>query len=119
LLTGRCKKIETTTAKICKEGYHLNLLTGRCNKDKTASVAECAEGYERNPETNRCRKIQTATAQEYPVEPPTEETYASPQIFIAGGAVVVLLLGGAGFAVYQFRKEIKTAILKICRRNAS
>lgn len=119
LLTGRCKKIETTTAKICKEGYHLNLLTGRCNKDKTTTVTECAEGYERNPETNRCRKIQTATAQEYPVEPPTEETYASPQIFIAGGAVVALLLGGAGFAVFQFRKEIKTAILKICRRNAS
>ena len=119
LLTGRCKKIETATVKICKEGYHLNLLTGRCNKDKTTSIAECAEGYERNPETNRCRKIQTATAQEYPVEPTTEETYASPQIFIAGGAMVALLLGGAGFAVYQFRKEIKTAILKICRRNAS
>ena len=117
--TGNCVKVTEIVEKTCKAGYFLNILTGRCNKDKTTTVTECAEGYERNPETNRCRKIQTATAQEYPVEPPTEETYASPQIFIAGGAVVALLLGGAGFAVFQFRKEIKTAILKICRRNAS
>ena len=120
-LTGRCKKIETTTIKICQDGYHLNILTGRCNKDKTTSAStECKEGYERNPDTGRCRKIRTNTAQEYPVTPSSEEeTYDSPQIFVAGGAIIALLLGGIGFALFQFRKEIKTAILKICRRNAS
>lgn len=117
--TGRCKKIETAATKICKDGYHLNLLTGRCNKDKESTTTECKEGYERNPDTGRCRKIRTATAQEYPVTPPTEESYDSPQNFTATGVVVALLLGGAVFALFQFRKEIKTAILKICRRNAS
>ena len=119
-LTGRCKKIEIPTLKICNDGYYLNILTGRCNKVKTATAtAECKEGYERNPDTGRCRKVRTNTAQEYPVTPPSEENYESPQIFIAGGVIVALLIGGIAFAIFQFRKEIKTAILKICRRKGS
>ena len=119
-LTGRCKKIETATAKTCKDGYYLNTETGRCNKIKTATeTAECKEGYERNPDTGRCRKVRTNTAQEYPVTPPSEEQYDSPQIFIAGGVIAALLIGGAAFAIFQFRKEIKTAILKVCRRKGS
>ena len=116
-LTGRCKKIITPTVKICEDGYYLNLLTGRCNKNKT--ITECEDGYERNPDTGRCRKIRTTTAQEYPVTPPDEDSYDNSRIFIASGVVVALLVGGAGFAIFQFRKEIKIAILKICRRKGS
>lgn len=119
-LTGRCKKIEIPTVKICKDGYYLNLFTGRCNKVKIATEAtKCKDGYERNPDTGRCRKVRTNTAQEYPVTPPTEENYESPQIFIAGGVIAALFVGGIAFAIFQFRKEIKTAILKICRRKGS
>lgn len=119
LLTGRCKNIETKKATICKEGYYLNILTGRCKKITTTTATECAEGYERNPETNRCRKIRTNTAMEYPVEPVEENSYNNPKIFIATGVIVALILGGAIYAIYQYRKEIKQVILKICRRNAS
>ncbi len=119
-LTGRCKKIEVATTKICKDGYYLNILTGRCNKIKTTTEASaCKDGYERNPDTGRCRKVRTNTAQEYPVAPSSDEEYDSPQIFTAGIVIAVLIVGGAAFAIFQFRKEIKTAILKICRRKES
>ena len=66
---------------------------------KTATATtECKEGYERNPDTGRCRKVRTNTAQEYPVTPPSEENYESPQIFIAGGVIAALLIGGIAFA---------------------
>lgn len=119
LLTGRCKNIETKKTTVCKEGYYLNILTGRCKKIATTTATECAEGYERNPETNRCRKIRTNTAMEYPVEPIEENSYNNPKIFIATGVIAALILGGAIYAIYQYRKEIKQVILKICRRNAS
>ena len=120
-LTGRCKTIETQKITTCKDGYYLNPLTGRCKKISTSSTTakECAEGYERNPETNRCRKIRTNTAMDYPVEPIEETEYHNPKIFVATGVLVVLVLGGLAYAAYQYRKEIKQSILKICRRKES
>lgn len=119
LLTGRCKSIPVVKTTTCKEGYYLNPLTGRCKKKTTETTpTACKEGYERNPETNRCRKIQTATGKDYPIEI-EEKEYSNPQIFIATGAVVALLLFGVSYACYQYRKEIKKVILRICRRNVS
>lgn len=120
LLTGRCKNITTSTTTACKEGYYRNPETNRCKKIATTStLAECADGYERNPETNRCRKIRTETAQEYPIAEIDENSYTNPKIFVATGVIVLLIAAGAGYAIYQYRKEIKQSILKICRRNAS
>ena len=119
-LTGRCKTIPTVKTTTCKDGYYLNPSTGRCKKYNTSDeVKECQEGYERNPETNRCRKIRTNTAQEYPVAEITTDSYDNPKIFIATGVIVGLAVLGLGYVVYQYRKEIKQFILKICRRNVS
>ena len=119
-LTGRCKNLPVTKTTTCKEGYYLNPETGRCKKNPTAASAkECAEGYELNPDTNRCRKIRENTGTEYPVEEIKEDSYDNPKIFIATGVVVVLILAGIVYVVYQYRKEIKQVILKICRRNVS
>ena len=119
-LTGRCKNIPITKTTTCKEGYYLNPETGRCKKNPAAAtVKECAEGYELNPDTNRCRKIRENTGMEYPVEETEEGSYDNPKIFIATGAVILLVVIGVIYVVYQYRKEIKQFILKICRRNAS
>ena len=119
-LTGRCKNIPATKATTCKEGYYLNPETGRCKKNPAAAtVKECAEGYELNPDTNRCRKIRENTGMEYPVEETEEGSYDNPKIFIATGAVILLVVIGVIYVVYQYRKEIKQVILKICRRNVS
>jgi hypothetical protein len=56
---------------------------------------------------------------EYPIEPVEESEYHNSKIFIATGVIAVLVIAGAGYAVYQYRKEIKQVILKICRRNVS
>ena len=118
-LTGRCKTVPTVKTTTCKDGYYLNPETGRCKKYNNEQSTECQDGYERNPETNRCRKIRTDTAQEYPVTPVESDNYDNPKIFIATGVIIGLALLGLVYAVYQYRKEIKQFILKVCRRNAS
>ena len=118
-LTGRCKTIPIVKTTTCKEGYYLNPSTGRCKKYNNEQSTECQEGYERNPETNRCRKIRTATGQDYPVAEVSTDNYDNPKIFIATGVIAGLAAIGLIYVVYQYRKEIKQFILKVCRRNAS
>jgi len=119
-LTGRCKNIPVIKTTTCKDGYYLNPSTGRCKKYNTEDeVKECQDGYERNPETNRCRKIRTETGQDYPVVETESSDYDNPKIFVATGVIVGLAILGISYAVYQYRKEIKQFILKLCRRNVS
>ncbi len=119
-LTGRCKSIPTVKTTTCKEGYYLNPSTGRCKKYNSGDeVKECQEGYERNPETNRCRKIRADISDAYPVAEVRAAEYENPKIFIATGVIVGLIVIGLVYIVYQYRKEIKQFILKVCRRNAS
>ena len=119
-LTGRCKTIEVAKTTTCKDGYYLNPETGRCKKLSTSTAAkECAEGYERNPETNRCRKIKKNDGADYPVADISEEEYSNPKIFIATGIIILIGVIGTSYAIYQYRKEIKRGILKICHRDVS
>ena len=119
LLTGRCKNIPVEKVTTCKDGYYLNPETGRCNKIKETTVSECPEGYERNPETNRCRKIRQEIDDTYVVADIKPEEYINPKIFIATGVIIGLALLGLVYVIFQYRKEIKQFILKVCRRNAS
>lgn len=118
-LTGRCKNIPVEKVTTCKDGYYLNPETGRCNKIKETTVSECPEGYERNPETNRCRKIRQEIDDTYAVADIKPEEYINPKIFIATGAIIGLAVLGLIYVIFQYRKEIKQFILKVCRRNAS
>lgn len=122
-LTGRCKNIETTSSLTpCKDGYERNPETNRCRKIATTASTElspCKDGYERNPETNRCRKVRENTGDEAAYAPtPTEqgETYYNPKIFIAVTAIVVAVLAGFAYVLYQYRLEIRKAFKAVSSR---
>lgn len=112
--TGNCVNAATlkSALKDCGEGKYRNPETGRCKKiDSDDGPAPCKEGYERNPETNRCRKIKQNSGADYPLVPVTD---------VADGAslVVVIILGalvliGAVYVLFQFRKEIYYFFRKI------
>lgn len=106
--TGNCVKAATVSSALaeCPEGKYRNPATGRCkNISSDSGSTECKEGYERNPETGRCRKIKSNDGAEYPVVPVTGIVEQST--FIALWAIGVVALLGAGYVVFQFRREIK------------
>lgn len=121
LLTGRCKNIVSTAPVACQTGYYRSILTGRCRKNPTTTTAAsaCPDGYERNPDTNRCRKVHAADTTAYPVKPITNSSYQNPKIFIAGAAIIVAIVAGVVYTVYQYRKELKEHIIRLCRRKKS
>jgi hypothetical protein len=110
--TNRCRRITATTVSLtpCGEGQERNPLTNRCRSISSA-IAEllpCDEGYERNPTTNRCRKILGETTGV--TLPKKELTASSPeernsQIF-GWAAISLVVAGGLGYAVYEWRKEL-------------
>ena len=111
--TGNCVKADTVADAngICPAGKYRNPLTGRCKKIETeSSTKECAEGYERNPETKRCRKIKTANSgADYALVP---TTHSDKNIFIAAGVLIVIVMLGVSYIVWQFRREIVRALRK-------
>lgn len=105
--TGNCVKATTVASvKPCPAGKYRNPETGRCKSVSSSSSEKkpCKEGYERNPETGRCRKIKSNDGADYALLPVTGE--ADKTSFIAIWALIGIGALGAGFAVFQFRKEI-------------
>lgn len=114
-ITGNCVKVTTISNALadCPAGKYRNPATGRCKSmagDDDGS-SECKEGYERNPETNRCRKIKNNNGAEFPIVPITGEVEQTT--FIAIWAIVGVVLLGALYVIFQFRKEIKYLLRKI------
>lgn len=102
--TGNCVKAPVAVEpKTCAEGQFLNPLTNRCKKIVETTTTECKEGYERNPLTNRCRLIRANNGADLPPTPPT---YSNRTAFVGLGAVVATVVLCAGYACWQFRKEI-------------
>ena len=111
--TGNCVKVTSVTAKICPEGQYLNLLTGRCRKvSQETAKKECKEGYYLNPETGRCRKITENKGANYELKPEATEGESS---FAVWYAVVMVILIGVGYLIYEFRAELKKLFDKVCR----
>lgn len=105
--TGNCVNASTlsSTLKDCGEGKYRNPETGRCKSYKdTDETTPCKDGYERNPETNRCRKVKENNGADYPVVPITSVEEQST--FIALWALAGVGAIGAGYIIFQFRKEI-------------
>jgi len=111
--TGNCVKVAIVTEKVCPAGQYLNPLTGRCKKIEVEEAKTCKEGYELNPETNRCRKIKENTGAEYSLEP---ENYKEESSFVALYAVFGVVLVGAGYLIFEFRREIREFFGKVFRR---
>lgn len=115
-LTNRCRKISSTsTLTPCLEGYERNPATNRCRSiaGVVAGLMPCDEGYERNPSTNRCRKVVTS---EVPAAPFAVEPYEQPvqawQWWVGG----TIAAGVAGYAIWEWRKEISQFLLKFKRK---
>lgn len=103
--TGNCVKAATIAEVTeCPAGKYRNPLTGRCKTiAEESTTAPCPEGYERNPETNRCRKIRDNDGTAYPLVPTTATEKTT---FIAGLAIIAVLLVGATYIILQYRSEI-------------
>lgn len=106
--TGNCVRDNSIddTLEACPAGKYRNPLTNRCKSyavNESSELKPCAEGYERNPETNRCRKITKNTGADYAL--PKGE-YEEKSNFIAIWAIVAVVSLGAGYVIYQYRKEI-------------
>ncbi|MDO4759171.1 MAG: hypothetical protein Q4A30_00050 [Candidatus Saccharibacteria bacterium] len=110
--TGNCIKSATLSqlSSDCPPSFYRNPATGRCKKLVATTDSSCPPGYERHPETKRCRKIKQNTGAPYPVSLELSETRDS---FLAFGAVVLILLGGVFYTVFQFRHELQKFFRKI------
>lgn len=110
--TGNCVKVTSITEKTCKEGYYLNPLTGRCKKNEITTEKMCKEGYYLNPETGRCRKIIENTSADYGVE---LEQFEEKTSFVALYAVIVVVMAGVLYLIYEFRHQIAKAWRRIAK----
>ena len=115
-LTGNCVNAATmeTTLADCPAGKYRNPATGRCKSyetDDDSELTPCAEGYERNPETNRCRKIKENNGADYPLVPITDTEENTS--FVAIWALAGVLALGAGYIIFQFRRDIYYALRRI------
>ncbi|MBQ3275410.1 hypothetical protein IJH46_03260 [Candidatus Saccharibacteria bacterium] len=109
LETGNCVNETTlsTTLAACPEGKYRNPLTGRCKSYATttsATLKPCAEGYERNPATGRCKKIVTNDGADYEL---VTETFEEKREFVAIWAIIVVILAGIMYIIFQYRDEIR------------
>ena len=105
--TGNCVKAATISSTVtdCPAGKYRNPTTGRCKTiDDDNGSTECKEGYERNPETGRCRKIKDNSGAKYPVVPVTGIEEKS--VFIGLLTILGIVVVGAGYVIFQFRREI-------------
>ena len=112
--TGNCVKITSVMEKICGEGQYLNILTGRCKKyDTEKGPKECKEGYFYNEETGRCKKLKENNGADYALVP---ETFKESSNFVALNLVLLVLLVGGVYIIYEFRHEIRKIFRKVTKR---
>lgn len=112
LETGNCVNETSlaTTVAACPEGKYRNPLTGRCKSYAATASAElkpCAEGYERNPATGRCRKIVNNDGADYELVP---ETFEEKTEFVAIWAIIIVIVLGLIYIIFQYREEIKELV---------
>ncbi len=115
--TGRCRKIPAPTIPApCKDGQYRSVETGRCrNIAASATPAPCKEGQERNSETNRCRNIKKMTVATNSVLPEESEVESGIQWY-AWVLVGAIIIGVAGYGIWEWRFEINTYWKKLMER---
>ena len=129
------KSDSSSSTKTCPEGKFLNPQTNRCKNLQTVSESStgktvttydpatgesttekiCNEGYELNPDTNRCNKKKENTSADYKLDVPDLGSEKQTN-FVAIGTIILVILIGVGFAIFQFRKEITKFISKLFKR---
>lgn len=102
------KPASVSTLKPCAANQYRSPETNRCRLIEAAASepAACKEGQERNPETNRCRNVPTMTEADYAVLGATEQPQTSSNWYVWAAVSGVVLLG-LGYAVWEWRSELK------------
>jgi hypothetical protein len=115
--TNRCRRIIVAAAPTsCKQGQYRSKETNRCRKLAVSAVpAPCKEGQERNPETNRCRNIVAITQADYAVLGTQTSSNGSWYIWVA---ISGLILAALGYAVWEWRYELRKLLVTISARFA-
>ncbi len=110
--TGRCKKIAVTTLTPCKDNQYRSEQTNRCRTIQTASVQKpCKENQYRSEATNRCRNLPATTVPSaaFAVQPIKDTGAAFVGWWALGGVMTV----AAGYAAWEWRREIRTMFEQI------
>ncbi len=121
--TNRCRSIASTAAAVlkpCADDQFRNPETNRCKKIASSEdiLQPCDAGFERNLETNRCRKITASNSvplASFPIEKVTE----GAKVFAAWWALGGVLLLGAGYAIWEYHREIAASFKRIASRGKS
>lgn len=120
--TNRCRSsaVAVSSQAACKPGQERNPETNRCrNATTTGASKPCPTGQERNPETNRCRKISAIANSQNGgglggvQDVATNSQQQSKPYWLIAAA---LLLGAIGYAVYEWRQEIRLLAGKLLTR---
>lgn len=114
--TNRCRSIATAAAAVlkpCADDQFRNPASGRCKKIASTDdlPQPCPAGKERNPTTNRCRTVESTDlpAAAFAVEPVKQGVKSFVGWWALGGVGIV----AAGYATWEWRRELKNTIQKI------
>lgn len=118
--TNRCRSIKAVTSAPtlvpCAANQERNPATNRCRSvaltdTATTELKPCAANQERNPDTNRCR---TATSAAMPAAAFKPEAVAdSPTTFTGWWALGGVTMLGAGYGIWEWRREMLGGIQKV------
>lgn len=112
--TNRCRGLASTASTLapCATNQERNPDTNRCRAiTSAAGLAPCSANQERNPDTNRCRNKASTTTADFPVEAVAESGQAAIGWWAFGGVGTL----AAGYAGWEWRREVSTAIRKFGR----
>lgn len=113
--TGRCKKIVTAMLTPCKDGQYRSEETNRCRNIVTASTSKpCKDNQYRSEETGRCRNLSASTVPDaaFAVQPVKDTGMAFVGWWALGGLGIL----AAGYAAWEWRREILTFINSLTKR---
>lgn len=114
--TNRCRSIAMAAAAVlkpCQDDQFRNPATGRCKKIASTDdlPQPCPAGKERNPATNRCRNVVSTDlpTTAFAVEPLKQGAKSFVGWWALGGVGAV----AAGYATWEWRRELKQVIQKV------
>lgn len=113
--TGRCKKISVTSLAPCKDNQYRSEETNRCRNIATASNAKpCKDNQYRSEETGRCRNLPTGSIPDaaFAVQPVKDSGMAFVGWWALGGVGLLAV----GYAVWEWRREVKDFFEKLIKR---
>jgi hypothetical protein len=111
--TNRCRNnVAVASVVPCKDGQYRSEETNRCRSIEVASatLVPCKEGQERNADTNRCRNVVSSVPSAAFAVEPVKDT---GKTFVGWWALGGVGLLAAGYAAWEWRREMRSGIQKV------